>query len=151
MELDEILKVGIGRGASDVHFKVGLPPILRINEALVPLKEAPHCSGEELSGMLFGMMSDAHKKKFRETHELDISYGVKGLGRFRVNVFQQRGTIGAVLRVIPFNIKATHELHLPDVITKLAEEQGMRNLRRDGIQKIFFGLTDLLQVNKVSA
>ena len=123
MELDNILKISISKGASDVHLKVGLPPILRINESLVPLKEIPHCTADELSRMLFGIMNDIHKKKFGETHELDVSYGVKGLGRFRVNVFQQRGTIGAVIRVIPVNVKSSRELGLPDIVSKLAEER----------------------------
>lgn len=123
MELDDILKLGMSKGASDVHLKVGLPPILRINENLVPLKEVPPCSSDELSRMLYGIMNNIHKKKFEETHELDVSHGVKGLGRFRVNVFQQRGTIGAVIRVIPVNVKTASELGLPDVISKLAEER----------------------------
>lgn len=123
MELDDILKIGTSRGASDVHLKVGLPPILRINESLVPLKDVPPCSAAELSRMLTGIMNHIHKKKFEETHELDVSYGVKGLGRFRVNVFQQRGTIGAVIRVIPVNVKTASELGLPEIISKLAEER----------------------------
>ena len=123
MELDDILKLGMSKGASDVHLKVGLPPILRINENLVPLKEVPPCSSEELCRMIFGIMKGPQKKRFLETHELDVSHGVKGLGRFRVNVFQQRGTIGAVLRVIPVDIKTTAELGLPAIITKLAGER----------------------------
>ncbi|MDT8318779.1 MAG: type IV pilus twitching motility protein PilT [bacterium] len=123
MEFDDILKIGMNKGASDVHLKVGLPPILRINENLVPLKEMPPCSSEELCRMIFGIMKGSQKKRFLETHELDISHGVKGLGRFRVNVFQQRGTIGTVIRVIPVNIKTAAELGLPEVISKLAEER----------------------------
>jgi len=123
MELDDILKMGAQKGSSDVHLKVGLPPIFRIDSALYPVKNLPRFTPEVLSGMIFGLMTEAQKKKFREDHEIDLSYGVKGLGRFRVNVFQQRGTLGAVLRIIPMNVKSPEELHLPKVIEKLGEQR----------------------------
>ncbi len=120
MELNDILKLGVDKGASDVHVKVGLPPIFRINQALVPMKELPRFTPEILSTMLFALMTEKQKEKFKEFNEIDLSYGVAGLGRFRVNVFQQRGTVGAVLRVIPMTVKTPEELLLPKVIQKLA-------------------------------
>ncbi|MDH3973378.1 MAG: type IV pilus twitching motility protein PilT [Deltaproteobacteria bacterium] len=123
MELDEILKVGAQKGASDVHLKVGLPPIFRIDSVLYPVKNLPRFTAESLSDMIFSIMTESQKKNFRNAHEIDLSYGVKGLGRFRVNVFQQRGTLGAVLRIIPMNVKSPEELHLPKVIERLAEQR----------------------------
>lgn len=123
MNLDDILKLGAQKGASDVHLKVGLPPIFRIDSSLYPVGNLPRFTGETLSGMIFSIMSEVQKRRFREVHEIDLSYGVKGLGRFRVNVFQQRGTLGAVLRIIPMNVKSLEELHLPKVTEKLAEQR----------------------------
>lgn len=123
MELDDILRIAVKRGASDIHLKVGLPPIFRIYSALVPLKDAGRLTPDDLSGMVFSVMNNSQKEKFSESNEIDLAYGVPGLGRFRVNAFQQRGTLGAVLRVIPFQIKAPAELHLPKVVEKLAAQQ----------------------------
>src|SRR6267378_1988214 len=104
MELNEILQVALRGGASDIHLKAGLPPMFRVDGNLVPLKDARRLPPEEISRMAFGIMNDYQKEKFKAQNELDLAYGVPGLGRFRVNVFQQRGTIGMVLRVIPFKI-----------------------------------------------
>ncbi|MBE9503491.1 MAG: type IV pilus twitching motility protein PilT [Proteobacteria bacterium] len=123
MELNDILKVAVNNSASDIHLKVGMPPIFRINSVLLPLKNGERLSPEEMSKLVYSTMNDIQKVQFKEKNELDFAYGVAGLGRFRVNVFQQRGTIGAVLRVIPFQIKPFEELHLPKVIERLAKEQ----------------------------
>src|SRR5438105_8075712 len=104
MELNEILQVALRGGASDIHLKAGLPPMFRVDGSLVPLKDARRLPPEEISRMAFGIMNDYQKEKFKTQNELDLAYGVPGLGRFRVNVFQQRGTVGVVLRVIPFKI-----------------------------------------------
>ncbi len=123
MELNDILKVAIKANASDIHLKAGLPPIFRVNGSLVPYKEAPRLSPEELGKMTFGIMTPQQREKFKSTYELDMAYGVPGLGRFRVNVFQQRGTIGSVFRVIPFGVPSFEQLNLPKVIEKIAMEQ----------------------------
>jgi twitching motility protein PilT len=123
MELNEILQVALRGGASDIHLKAGLPPMFRVDGALVPLKDARRLPPEEISRMAFGIMNDYQKEKFKAQNELDLAYGVPGLGRFRVNVFQQRGTIGAVLRVIPFKISTIDQLVLPKVLEKVAGEQ----------------------------
>src|ERR671926_585858 len=78
---------------------------------------------EEVARIAFGMMNDFQKEKFKQTNEVDLAYGVPGLGRFRVNVFQQRGTVGSVFRVIPFKIQTIEQLMLPKVVEKLAREQ----------------------------
>src|SRR5437588_3708276 len=123
MELNEILQVALRGGASDIHLKAGLPPMFRVDGSLVPLKDARRLPPEEISRMAFGIMNDYQKEKFKAQNELDLAYGVPGLGRFRVNVFQQRGTIGLVLRVIPTLIKNIDELGLPPALKMLSEEE----------------------------
>jgi twitching motility protein PilT len=123
MELNEILQVALRAGASDIHLKAGLPPMFRVDGALVPLKDARRLPPEEIGRMAFGIMNDYQKEKFKQTNEVDLAYGVPGLGRFRVNIFQQRGTLGVVLRVIPFKIQTIEQLMLPKVLEKVAAEQ----------------------------
>jgi twitching motility protein PilT len=123
MELNEILQVALRAGASDIHLKAGLPPMFRVDGALVPLKDARRLPPEEVARMAFGIMNDFQKEKFKQTNEVDLAYGVPGLGRFRVNIFQQRGTIGGVFRVIPFKISNIEQLLLPKILEKIAAEQ----------------------------
>jgi twitching motility protein PilT len=123
MELNEILQIALRASASDIHLKAGLPPMFRIDGSLMPLKEARRLPPEEVARMASGIMNEFQKERFKQTNEVDLAYGVPGLGRFRVNVFQQRGTVGCVLRVIPFKILSIDQLMLPKVIEKLAGEQ----------------------------
>ncbi len=123
MELNEILQVALRATASDIHLKAGLPPMFRVDGSLVPLKDARRLPPEEVARMAFGIMNDFQKEKFKQTNEVDLAYGVPGLGRFRVNIFQQRGTVGGVFRVIPFKIQTIDQLMLPKAIEKLAGEQ----------------------------
>jgi twitching motility protein PilT len=126
MELNEILQIALRGGASDIHLKAGLPPMFRVDGALVPLKDGKRLPPEEVARMAFGIMNEFQKEKFKVSNEVDLAYGVPGLGRFRVNVFQQRGTIGAVLRVIPFKIQSIKDLNLPPVLEKISlEERGL--------------------------
>src|SRR5688500_7162932 len=120
MELNEILQIALRGGASDIHLKAGLPPMFRVDGSLVPLKDGKRLPPEEVARMAFGIMNEFQKDKFKSTNEVDLAYGVPGLGRFRVNVFQQRGTIGAVLRVIPFKVLSIKELMLPPVLENMA-------------------------------
>src|SRR4029078_6239617 len=122
----EILQIALRGGASDIHLKAGLPPMFRVDGSLVPLKDAPRLPPEDIVKMAFGIMNDYQKEKFKQTNEVDLAYGVPGLGRFRVNVFQRRGSIGAVLRVIPFKVMSVRDLSLPPVLEKIAlEERGL--------------------------
>ena len=114
MNIDDLLATAMERRASDLHLKVGNYPHLRIDGDLVPLTDQPRISAEDMLTMAFSMMSARQKQKFKETAEIDMAYGVAGLGRFRVNVFQQRGNVGLVLRVIPTKIRALDELYLPE-------------------------------------
>jgi twitching motility protein PilT len=126
MELNEILQIALRGGASDIHLKAGLPPMFRVDGSLVPLKDGRRLPPEEVARMAFGIMNEFQKEKFKTTNEVDLAYGVPGLGRFRVNVFQQRGTVGAVLRVIPFKVMSIKELLLPPSLEKIClEERGL--------------------------
>ncbi len=126
MELNEILQIALRGGASDIHLKAGLPPMFRVDGSLVPLKDGRRLPPEEVARMASGIMNDFQRDKFKTTNEVDLAYGVPGLGRFRVNVFQQRGTVGAVLRVIPFKIMSIKDLLLPPALETISlEERGL--------------------------
>jgi twitching motility protein PilT len=123
VELNDILKIALKGGASDIHLKPGLPPMFRVDGALVPLKNGERIPPDELQKMAHGIMNESQRARFDETRETDLAYGIAGLGRFRVNVFQQRGTVGIVFRVIPFGVKSIEKLNLPKIIESIAMEQ----------------------------
>jgi len=123
LELNDILKIALKGGASDIHIKPGLPPMFRVDGALVPLKNGERLSPEQVLQMAIGIMNPVQKQRFEEYRDVDLAYGIPGLGRFRVNAFQQRGSVGIVFRVIPFSVKAIEHLHLPKVIERIAMEQ----------------------------
>jgi len=123
LDLNEVLKVALKGGASDIHLKSGLPPMFRVDGALVPLKTSERLMPEEIQKMALAIMNPIQKQRFEETREVDLAYGIPGLGRFRVNAFQQRGSVGIVFRVIPFGVKSIEHLHLPKVIESIAMEQ----------------------------
>ena len=123
VKIDDLLRTVTGHGASDLHIKAGSFPFMRIGGELRPVVDAPRLTQEDTLDMAFHMMSNRQKQRFKEISEVDIAYGVSGLGRFRANIFQQRGTVGIVLRVIPDNTRSTSELGLPPVIDKIADEQ----------------------------
>ncbi len=121
MHIDDLLRIAMERKASDLHLKVGNFPHCRVDGELLPIADQPRITAEDMLNMAFSMMSNRQKQKFKETAELDMAYGVAGLGRFRVNVFQQRGNVGLVLRVIPTKIKALEELFMPKIIEEICE------------------------------
>jgi twitching motility protein PilT len=110
-------------GASDLHLRAGSYPVIRVNGELRPLSGVERLNQEETLEMAFSMMSNRQKQHFKEAYEVDIGYGVSGLGRFRVNIFQQRNSIGIVARVISDYIRNFAELGLPPILTKIADEQ----------------------------
>jgi len=122
MEINELLKTAHSMGASDVHIKVGSNPILRINGELSPLTAENRLSQEETLKTAFAVMSPAQREIFKKRNDIDLAYSVPGLGRFRCNIFIQRGTIGLVFRVIPMRIPTIEELLLPEVIKKISME-----------------------------
>jgi twitching motility protein PilT len=121
--IDDLLRRAVESKASDLHLKVGNHPYLRVDGLITALSDVPRITPEEMLSMAFSMMTNRQKQKFKETAELDMAYGVAGLGRFRVNVFQQRGNVGMVLRVIPTKIRTVEELELPRIIAQVCEEQ----------------------------
>ncbi|MGB8508312.1 MAG: type IV pilus twitching motility protein PilT [Pyrinomonadaceae bacterium] len=123
VKIDELLRSATQFGASDLHIKAGSQPFIRIGGDLRPIPDAPRLTQEDTLDMAFSMMSNRQKQRFKEVSEADIAYGVTGLGRFRANIFQQRGTVGMVLRVIPDRVHSVAELGLPPVIERIAEEQ----------------------------
>ena len=126
LDYDAILTNALNQGASDVHLKVGAPPIIRLNGALIPLQGFDPLTPDDLAKVAFGIMNDIQAGVFRARHQVDLGYSIPGVGRFRVNAFLQRGTVGIVFRIIPLNIKSFKELNLPPVVKKLSEE--MRGL-----------------------
>ena len=123
MKIDDLLRVACERKASDLHLKVGNHPYLRLQGELRPMDQFPRVSSEDMLSMAFSIMNNRQKQKFKETTELDMAYGVAGLGRFRVNAYQQRGNIGMCLRLIPTKVQTIEELELPKVLLKLAQER----------------------------
>ncbi|MFQ5350947.1 MAG: type IV pilus twitching motility protein PilT, partial [Thermoanaerobaculia bacterium] len=123
MNINEVLKDGIENKASDVHLKVGSHPVVRIDGRLEPLTRFSRLMQDDTVGMAFSMMNARQKQRFKEDLEIDIAYSVPGLGRFRCNVFQQRGSVGLVLRVIPASILNIRELMLPPVLEKICEQR----------------------------
>ncbi len=123
MNIDDLLKIAVDHKASDLHLKVGNHPILRINGTLEPMVELKRLMKEDTIAMAFSIMNSDQKEKFKSKHELDMAYSVSGLGRFRCNVFQQRGAIGIVLRIIPTQVKSIADLNLPLVLEKIADER----------------------------
>ena len=122
IELNHILEVAIKGGASDIHLKTGLPPMFRVDGALVPLRDGERFTSDDVNSIALSIMNPVQKARFEENREADLGYGVSGLGRFRVNVFQQRGTMGMVFRVIPFGVKSVEQLYLPKIVEKIAQE-----------------------------
>ncbi len=123
VKIDDLLKLAAGHGASDLHLKVGAFPMMRIGGELRPFADFPRLKPENTLDMAFAMMSSRQKQRFKEASEVDIGYGLAGVGRFRANIFQQRGTVSLVLRVIPDVTKNTAELGLPPIIEKIADER----------------------------
>jgi twitching motility protein PilT len=123
MDINELLKKAHASAASDLHIKVGSPPILRIYGELTPLTSEKKLSHEDATKIAMSVMNPAQTEMFKKKSDIDLAYSVPGLGRFRCNVFMQRGTVGLVFRVIPMRIPTIDELLLPDVIKKIGMEQ----------------------------
>src|SRR5215217_1454604 len=126
MHVNDLLKIAVDNGASDLHIKVGSYPMMRVRGQLAAASEDKRLDHEDVVAISAAVMSTAQRQKFKEAQEVDLAYSVPGLGRFRCNIFQQRGTVGLVLRVIPMQIRTIDELGLPPVLEKIAgEERGL--------------------------
>jgi twitching motility protein PilT len=126
MHVNDLLTIAVDSGASDLHLKVGSYPMMRVRGLLTPATEEKRLDHDDVVAMIAAIMSTVQREKFTDAQEVDLAYSVPGLGRFRCNVFQQRGTVGLVLRVIPMQIRTLDELELPPVLKIIAaEERGL--------------------------
>ncbi|MBX3181062.1 MAG: type IV pilus twitching motility protein PilT [Polyangiaceae bacterium] len=119
VNLHQLLRAMIEKGASDMHITTGSPPLLRIDGAIVPLK-LPPLGPVETKQLCYSVLTEEQKISFERTKELDLSFGVKQLSRFRANIFMQRGAVSGAFRTIPFKILTFEELGLPQVVTDLS-------------------------------
>jgi len=119
--LAQLLQTMLEKGASDLHITSGSPPQIRVDGSLVPLNHPP-MTPAETKQLIYSVLTDNQKHRFEEENELDLSFGLKGLSRFRANVFQQRGAVGAAIRVIPFRILTFEELNLPTIVHELVKK-----------------------------
>lgn len=117
----DLLKTMIEKGASDLHITTGSPPRLRIDGKIVPL-DNPALTPVETKALCYSILTDSQKHKFEEHNELDLSFGVKGLSRFRGNIFMQRGAVAGAFRTIPFEIRSFGDLGLPEMVNDLVKK-----------------------------
>jgi len=118
--LPELLKTTVELEGSDLHLTTAAPPTVRVHGKLVPLKLQP-LTAPETKQLAYSVCTDAQKKRFEETQELDFSFGIRGVGRFRCNIFNQRGAVASVYRLIPEKVRAFQELNLPPILAKLSD------------------------------
>ncbi|MCL4846482.1 MAG: type IV pilus twitching motility protein PilT [Acidobacteria bacterium] len=123
MHINELLRTAIERRASDLHIKVGSYPMMRVDGTLIVCSEEKRLERDDTEAIARTMMSPAQFEKFRKMSEVDLAYSVPGLGRFRCNLFHQRGTIGLVVRIIPTVVPTVDELDLPPVLKRIASEE----------------------------
>lgn len=117
----DLLKIMIEKGASDLHITTGSPPRMRVDGKLIPI-DAPPLNPPETKALCYSILTDSQKHKFEENNELDLSFGVKGLSRFRGNIFMQRGAVAGAFRTIPFEIKTFQDLGLPEIVNDLVKK-----------------------------
>jgi len=119
IQIDELLRLMVDKGASDLHLKVPSRPVLRIDGALIPQEHLPPLTPKDTESIFEQVSTPEQKVTFRRERELDFAYSVSGLARFRVNALQQRGTISLVFRIVPFNVPSIDELGLPQICKEL--------------------------------
>ena len=122
MNIYDFLKLMIEQGASDLHITTGSPPKLRIIDRLVPIGDCPLLTPDNTWDLCYSILTDLQKSKFEENNELDFSFSIKGLSRFRANIYMQRGAVAGAFRAIPFDIKSFRELGLPDMLSDLIKK-----------------------------
>ncbi|MDQ1524622.1 MAG: twitching motility protein PilT [Pyrinomonadaceae bacterium] len=123
VKIDDLLRGATACGASDLHIKAGSFPVMRVDGELKPVTNSSRLTQDDTLDMAFSIMSNRQKQRFKETSEVDIAYGLSGVGRFRANVFQQRGTVSMVLRVIPDKVRTMSDLGLPPAVEQIGAEQ----------------------------
>jgi twitching motility protein PilT len=121
LHVNELLEQVVRRGGSDLHLTVGIHPTVRIDGRMTPMTEYPVLNGSEIRRMVYAILTQKQRERFEADHELDTSHAVPGVGRFRLNVFLQRDTVGAVMRAIPYEVVPFGQLGLPEVVAGFAE------------------------------
>src|SRR3990172_2713731 len=119
--MHELLTILIDRGGSDLHLTTGTYPQIRLHGRLVPLTEFEVLAPQDTQRLGYSVLNEGQKQKFEEENELDLSFGIQGLARFRCNVYRQRGAVGAAIRIIPYKIRTFDELGLPPIVQQLAD------------------------------
>ena len=119
--MHQLLKTLVDQGGTDLHVTTNSAPQIRVHGKMVPL-QTPPMSPAETKNVIYSVLTDAQKHRFEETFELDFSFGVKGLARFRANIFYQRGAVAGAFRTIPWEIKSFNELGLPQIVAKLCDK-----------------------------
>src|SRR5215510_5702282 len=119
--MHDLLTIMIERGASDLHITTGTPPQIRLHGKLAPLTQFERLTPQDTQRLAYSVLNEAQKQKYEEDNELDLSFGIQGLARFRCNVYRQRGAVAAAIRVIPIKIRSFDELGLPAVVEQLAD------------------------------
>lgn len=120
--LSDLLRLMVESGGSDLHITTNTPPRIRVHGELKPREDMPALGPAETKQLCYSILTDAQKHRFEETLELDFSFGIKNIARFRGNLFHQRGAVAGVFRVIPFEIKTFEQLGLPAILRKLCEK-----------------------------
>ncbi len=121
LTLVELLRTMIERGGTDLHITTGSPPVIRVNGALEKLNFPP-MSPSDTKSLIYSILTDTQKHRFEENWEIDFSFGIKGLARFRANVFMQRGAVAGAFRRIPYEIRSFDELGIPPVVKKFCDK-----------------------------
>jgi len=119
--MHDLLTILVERGASDLHITTGSYPQIRVHGGLSPLSQFEVLTPQDTQRLAYSVLNEAQKQKFEEENELDLSFGISGLARFRCNVYRQRGAVACAVRVIPVKIRGFHELNLPPIVEQLAE------------------------------
>ncbi len=121
LHIDDLLRYAVSVGASDLHITAQRPGMIRLNGALRPIEGCPVLDNTTIREMIFGILPQSHRERFEAEHELDTSHQIAGVGRFRVNVFLQRGTVASVMRAIPHDIPSFESLGVPEVLRSFTE------------------------------
>jgi twitching motility protein PilT len=121
MTLPELLKITVDLGGSDLHLTTNSAPLVRVDGTLKPLENMPALGAAETKQLAYSVLTDSQKKRLEETQELDMAFGIRGLARFRCNVFHQKGAVASVYRLIPEKIRGFEELNLPQILATLSE------------------------------
>lgn len=122
VDINELLKKAVELNASDLHIKAGGQPVIRVDGVLSKMQDEPKLSVDETAAIVKSVLKESQWEEFEKTHDIDIAYSIPGFNRFRCNCYMQRGSVGVVFRSIPLNILGLEELHLPEVLRKIAME-----------------------------